>query len=353
MDRRCRTSVNALAIASALAAAVPLLSQSVVEAARAVDQASETKNLKWQVGRTAWGDPDLQGVWNNTTNTPFERPADLAGKTFLTDKEIGDRVARRRASRDSGSTPAGDPGTYNDFWRDEGITTNRTSLIVDPPDGRIPPLTPEARRREAARAAVRHTRGPSDSWEDRNRWERCLSRGLPMYPGSYNNNFQIFQIPGYVVILLEMIHEVRVVPLDGRPHGKIRQWLGDSRGRWEGDTLVIETINFVDKLDGETYLPSHRGNLFQHRGSGETLRVLERFTRIAPDQIDYSFTMDDPATFTRPWTAVIPMKPENGSIYEYACHEGNYGLVNMLKGARVQEAGGQPDLGGGSWTAGR
>lgn len=237
-----------------------------------------------------------------------------------------------------------DPGTYNDFWRDRGTGSRETALVVDPASGIIPSLTPQAKKREADRVAARQQRGDADSYLDRNRWERCLTRSLPMFPGSYNNNFQILQTPGYVVIRMEMVHDVRIIPVDGRPHGNIRTWLGDSRGRWEGATLVVDTINFNDKLDGGSIMPSHRGNMFAHRGSGETLHMIERFTRTDEDTVIYEFTMDDQATFTKSWTARMPMTKGNGEIYEYACHEGNYALVGILKGARAQEKGtGRPE----------
>ncbi len=192
--------------------------------------------------------------------------------------------------------------------------------MVDPPDGRVPPLTPDGQTRATARSARGY-----DSWEDRSLWERCITRGLPMVPGPYNNNYQILQTPGYVVILHEMIHDARIIPLDGRPHvgQNVRQWFGDSRGRWEGATLVVETTNFSDK--------------WSYRGSTEKLRLIERFTRMDNGTVKYEFTIDDPATFTKKWTAVIPMASTDELIYEYACHEGNYGMVNLLSGARVQE----------------
>ena len=304
--------------------------------------------------RTAWGDPDLQGIWNNATRTPLERPAQLADTPFLTEEEAAERAREALRRRDAPPRP-GSVGTYNAFWSDgdRGTIMTRTSLIVDPPDGRIPALTPEAQQREAARADVRRGRGEADSAPDRNRWERCLARGLPMAPGPYNNTYQIFQSPGYVAIFMEMVHDTRIIPLDDRPHGAIRTWLGDSRGRWEGDTLVVDTTSFVDALDGGRYLPSHPGALFQHRGSGETLHLVERFTRVDPETIEYEFTMNDPKTFTRPWTARVPMQKTEDLPFEYACHEGNHGMVNMLRGARANDAAGNPELGGGDWRAGR
>ncbi|MQA29960.1 MAG: hypothetical protein GEU82_08995 [Luteitalea sp.] len=340
---------ESLTVALVLAALTGVVPSEQIAAQSAKDAAGT-----WTPSKTAWGDPDLQGIWNNATSTPLERPGRFADKPVLSDEEAFALAEEARRQRDSAPRP-GDPGTYNAFWSDSdrSIVTARTSLIIDPPDGRIPALTPQARRREMARAEVRHGRGPADSHEDRNRWERCLARGLPMAPGPYNNTYRIFQVPGSVVILMEMIHDVRVIPLDGRPHGPLRRWLGDSRGRWEGNTLVVETVNFADKLDGNPHLPSHRGAMFQHSGSGETLRLVERFTRVSADTIDYEFTMDDPQTFTRPWTALVPMARTDDQLYEYACHEGNYGLANILTGARADDAAGMRNLGGGSWTAGR
>jgi hypothetical protein len=270
----------------------------------------------------------LQGTWSFATITPLERPSALAGKEVLTDEEIAElnEEAATRADR-RGATPIDDVNAaYNAFWWDRGKSIGRTSIIVDPPDGRVPPLTPEAQQREAARVAARRARGPADSWEDRNFAERCIQyRPLPRLPTGYNNNYHILQTPGHVVMLVEMIHDVRVIPLDGRPHigYNVRQWNGDSRGRWEGNTLVVETTNFSDKTN--------------FRGSGGKLHLIERFTRVDAETIDYQFTVDDPATWTRPWTGAIPLPKIEGPIYEYACHEGNYGMFGILAGARAEE----------------
>jgi hypothetical protein len=215
--------------------------------------------------------------------------------------------------------------------------------VVDPPDGRIP-MKAEAIERLVRREHARKGRGEADSWLDRNTWERCISRTLPvaMIPNLYNNNYQILQTPQHVVVLMEMIHEARIIPLDSGPHvgNGIRQWLGDSRGRWEGDTLVVETTNFNDRLDGGELQPSH---VIQtgHRGSGATLRLVERFRRINADTIDYRFTVEDPQTYSRPYTVAIPMRKADSDtrIHEYACHEGNYGMVNLLKAGRANEKG--------------
>ena len=278
--------------------------------------------------RTPWGDPDLQGTWTNSTTTPLERPDDLAGQELLTDEERTARDEERDRNREQ-TPPPGQTGAYNNFWLERGTLWTRTSPIVDPPDGKLPPLMPKEAMRRADRAGARD-RSP-DGPEDRNLYERCISRALPgaMMPGFYNHNYQIFQTPGYVVILVEMIHDARIIPLDGRLHvgQDIRQWLGDSRGRWEGDTLVVETTNF-NKVNG-------RGlTVF---GASENMRLVERFTRVDEDAIDYQFTVTDPTEYARPWTAAIPMTTLGGQLFEYACHEGNYGLENILAGARAAE----------------
>jgi len=291
----------------------------------------------WTPPRTADGHPDLRGVWTNATLTPLERPAEFRDKPALSEQDAATYEKQflqeqNRDRRDGGAET--DVGrAYNELFFDRGTklahigNSIRTSLIVDPPDGRVPALTPEAQKRAAdARAEAR--RHPADGPEDRSLQERCLSwatGGPPMLPGAYNNYYQIVQTPGYVMILVEMAHDARIIPLDGRPHldSKIREWKGDSRGHWEGDTLVVDSTNFT----GKTRL----------RGSGENLHVIERFTRVAPDTILYRFTIDDPATFTKPWSGEIPFVAAAGPIYEYACHEGNYALRDILAGARAEE----------------
>jgi hypothetical protein len=291
--------------------------------------ATDAGAAAWTAPRTAWGEPDLQGIWTNTTTTPLERPARFGGREFLTDEERAelDAQAVRNADR---QPQAGDPGAYNTFWLENGKRSARTSLVIDPPDGKLPPVTPLGKQRSEEIEQVRLR--PPDSWHDVNIYERCITRGMPgaMMPGFYNHNYQILQVPGYVVILVEMIHDVRIIPLDGRPHltPNVRQWLGDSRGRWEGNTLVVETTNFDDRV----YERRPSNAVF---GISGNLHLVERFTRVDPDTIDYQFTVTDPTTFTRPWTAAIPMSRLEGQIYEYACHEGNYGLMNILRGARV------------------
>lgn len=277
---------------------------------------------------TPWGDPDLQGQWNNQSSTPLERPTQgpLAGKATITEAEAEALYQAERASFDE-APAAGDPGTYNAFWRDDGKALTRTSLISDPPDGRIPAYTPEATKRLAAERAARSQRGRADSYSDLPSWTRCISRGWNGIGSWYSSNYQIFQSPGYVVILQELIHEARFIPLDGRPHLSPRagQWLGDSRGRWEGNTLVVETTNFDPKSS--------------FRGSSPKMKLVERYTRTDMNTIDYQFTIDDPETFTRPWTVSLPMRRQTDgiTIYEYACHEGNHAMVGILGGARAEE----------------
>jgi hypothetical protein len=288
----------------------------------------------WTSPHTADGQPDLQGVWSNSTLTPLERPAEFAGKEILTEQESADYIQRvlqqvNTDRRDGGAQT--DVGrSYNEFWRDRGndlVADRRTSLITNPSDGRVPALMPEAQKRvDESRVWMREhaTDGP----EGRSLAERCISwttAGPPMLPGPYNNDLQILQGPGYVVILNEMIHDARLIPLDGRPHVEhsIRAWMGDSRGHWEGNTLVVDTTNFI----GE----------YSFRGSDANLHLIERFTRMSPDVIQYEFTVDDPTAFTQPWSARIPLNKAAGPVYEYACHEGNYAMTDILAGARASE----------------
>jgi hypothetical protein len=290
--------------------------------------------------RTPWGEPDLQGTFSNRTITPFERPANVNGREYFT-REEAEELEKRAAEQggDEGRTKGtrGDvERAYNDFWWDRGtkVTSLRTSLVIDPPDGRVPPLTEEARKRaaeEGKRPAYRGAgaaggRGTS-SWLDRSFFERCITRGMPgaMSPTAYNNNYRITQSPGVVAIQIEMLGGTRVIPTDGRKHlnTSIRQLLGDSVGRWEGDTLVVETTNFTDKI--------------LYRGAAENLHLVERFTRVGPNEIDYRVTISDPTTFTRPWTIAVPYVDIGEDLFEYACHEGNYGMEGILSGAREDE----------------
>ena len=302
--------------------------------------------------RTAWGQPDLQGVWDFRTITPMERPTGRADQTFLTDEEaanlgqeavdrdvtLANRPAQRTKVDPTGNVDRGAdgaPGSYNQFWFDRGtsvITTQRTSLVVDPPDGRIPPLTPSAERHRAALAEAREGTGPHEptpgGWvEDlgsNGLQARCITgfnSGPPMTPGGYNNNFQLFQTPDTVVIFNEMNHNARVVSLIGQPHLGLRQWAGDSRGYWDGDTLVVETANFL------------RETSFMRGGSTAALQLTERFTRESTDVLVYEVTVNDPETWTLPWTYQLPMRRNPNPVYEYACHEGNFSMAVILAGA--------------------
>jgi hypothetical protein len=291
--------------------------------------------LSAQTGsRTQDGQPDLQGIWNFSSLTPLERPAQFAGKAVLTDEEAAlferQTLERTNADRRRETADADVAQAYNDAWYDRGtkvVGTRRSSLIIEPPDGRIPALTGEGQARAAARAQGRQRRGPADGPEDRSLAERCLlfNAGPPLLPGPYNNNLQIVQTRDYVAIANEMIHDVRIVPLDGRPHlpSSLRRWQGDPRGHWEGDTLVVDTTNFSDRTS--------------FRGADENLHLVERFRRTDARTIDYTFTIDDPTVFSRPWTVALPLVRSDGPIYEYACHEANYAMLGILRGARAGE----------------
>jgi len=285
--------------------------------------AAQVTDGSLSVPQTSWGAPDLQGVWTNSTTTPLERPQEWNDHASLTVEEVAEIDAQAEGRNDR-PPRAGDPGTYNEFWWDRGRSLSRTSLIVDSPDGRMPALTNVGRARGDFRQSV-------DSWEDRNLAERCVTRGAPKRPGGYNNNFQILQTSDYIAIVQEMIHEVRVIPLDERPpvDDAIRLWMGDSRGRWEGDTLVVETTNYDDRIVANSF------NCCGRAGVG--LRLTERFRLVNSDTIDYEYTVDDSTIYTQPWTVGLPMTRIAGPLYEYACHEGNYGLENILRGSRIEE----------------
>ena len=274
---------------------------------------------------------DLEGIWTNGTLTPFERPREFAGKPFFTPEEAR---AFEKEVHERNNADHRDPNSeadlaigYNDFWWDRGTkvaSTLRTSIVVDPPDGRIPPLTPEAQKKAAARAEARRLH-PSDGPEDLSLADRCIARpGPPMVPAGYNNNHRIVQTPEQILIFSEMMHDARIIHLDSRPHlpKNVHQWCGDSRGRWEGNTLVVETTNFTDRTN--------------FRGSGENMRLTERFTRLDAVTLLYQFTIDDPQSFVKPWSGEIPLKKVQGPIFEYACHEGNYSIVNTLTAARAE-----------------
>jgi hypothetical protein len=289
-------------------------------------------------GRLPWGDPDLQGTWTNATLTPLQRPLELGTKEFYTAEENA-AFAKQRIEQTNADRPPrpGDVGAYNDAFFERGkggVKSRRTSLVVDPPTGRLPALSPEAQRRVDARLKAAET-SPADSWQDRWLTERCILFGatVPMLPEPYNNNYRIEQSPGYVTILVEMNHDVRVIPLDGRAHvsPKVTQWIGDSRGHWEGDTLVVETRNL--KFNHQ----SRFGVGYLNGASDENLRVVERFTRADGNTLTYRATVEDPTVFSRPWTVEVPMDRTDGAIYEVACHEGNYGMANILSGHRAED----------------
>ena len=291
---------------------------------------SEVERAPYESPRTPWGAPDMQGIWtlNDAHGIPFERADEDAGKTLLTEDEA---LARRERA-----TLRGIWG-YDREWRDTALGFVKTSpsrqvaVIIDPPDGKLPPMMPEARERVPIMLAERRAvELAAENPEDLGSWERCATRGLPalMVPNGYNNGVQIVQGPGYVAVTKEMIHETRIIPTDGRDHlgEDLTLWLGDSVGRWEGDTLVVEVTNFNGKADS-------------FRGASANMRLTERFTRVSDDTVEYEFTVDDPTVWTRPWTGMLPMKRDDGQyeLVEYACHEGNYGMFNMLSGARAKE----------------
>jgi hypothetical protein len=291
----------------------------------AAGQPREGTSEEWTLSRTSWGDPNLQGDWSFATITPLERPTQHSGRERLTDEEVAalNLDALTRADR---PPPPGDPWAYNAFWFDRGESTGRTALIVDPPDGRIP-FRPEGRHRRDTRRELlgRPAYGP----EDRSPGERCVHHtkaGPPMSAGGYNNNLRLLQTPGYVVVWTEQIHDARIIPMDGRPTiaPAIKQWMGDSRGHWDGDTLVVETGNFNGKAG--------------YQGSAERLSLVERFTRTDATTLHYEYRVTDASSYASSWTAAIDMKPVEGDLYEFACHEGNYGMTGILAGARADEA---------------
>ena len=285
--------------------------------------------------RTSDGQPDLQGYWSNTAYTPLQRPNNVT-KALFTKEEAEEMIRKAAADENEQTVPGTIPDVHYDFTQfgldrsQSALTLDlRTSLIVDPPEGRLPPLSAEGQRRATERAEARKKMGgPFDAAQNQSLSVRCINMdrdGPPMLAGAYNNNYQIVQVPGFVLIIVEMLHDVRIIPIDKRPPlpENIRQMTGSSRGRWEGETLVIETTNFTNRT------------AFQ--GSSEKMRLTERFTRVADDSLRYQFTVEDPSTWTRPWSAEVPWKKSIGPIFEHACHEGNYGLANTLAGARAEE----------------
>jgi hypothetical protein len=316
-----------------------IMSMTTAIAARAADS--------YVAPRTEYGDPDLRGVWNFSSDTPLERPARFKDRAFMTREEWDashqQRRDRAQENESSGRGLNNSPvGGYNEFWTESLAQSPnlRTSLIIDPPDGRLPPLQPGVKTQNGGlgpdvpgERPVRFRVGgiAKDGPEDRGLSERCLvgfNSGPPFMPSSYNNNVQILQANDTVVIMTEMIHDARVVKLDKRPplDPALVQWSGESRGHWEGNTLVVETRNFTNKIQS-----------FRGAGTGATLHLIERFTRVGADRVDYQFTIDDPTILTRPVTALVPMVRADGPLFEYACHEGNYGLANVLSGERAAE----------------
>ncbi len=286
--------------------------------------------------KTVWGDPQIAGVYTNNDESliPFERPAQFEGRRLedFTEAELDklrDDRSEQRIEADRNRAEFRSPI----HWFENMFPNNsRAWLVTDPPDGHVPPLTDEARRRNAARAAAQAGKGPADSAGDRSLYDRCITRGLPgsMMPAIYGNAYEILQGPGYVAIQYEMVHETRVIPLDGKPHpsSKIKMYMGDARGHWEGNTLVVETTNFTDKTP--------------YRGSSEFVKMTERFKPVAPDTVEWSITFDDPHTWTRPWTFAMNLSKKDDSQrpFEYACNEGNYGMVGILNAARSEEKAG-------------
>jgi len=337
-----KTRILAPMGAVALTIAAGLIArESPAEEPQSAAKQATAADKNWTPPRTPDGRPDLQGVWDYRTIAPLERPPELGTKEFFTAEEAAkfESEENQRQNRDlidpevgGLNYPPGGVIPYNEFWYDRGnkLGSRRTSLIVDPPDGRLPPWTSEGQKVAELRAArsrddqLGHPH--ADSWEDRPLQERCLiglNAGPPMTPGAYNNNVQLLQTPGYVVILNEMVHSARIVPMDGRAHGNIRQWKGDSRGHWEGDTLVVDTINFKRETNVA--------------GTSANTHLIERFTRTGPDTLAYEFTVDDSTMWTKPWKAVVPMLKSDEPIYEYACHEGNYAMRSILAGARAAD----------------
>lgn len=340
MPFRNFTFIGVVALVQAL---VP--GQSIAQSTNAT--VAKTGAQTWTAPRTPDGQPDLQGVWANNNATPLERPKELKGRAYLTDQEVaalkkkahelfddgnsdaafGDSVftsvlANVRGTKSGFKSTDGGTGDYSSVWLVERNFDSRTSLITDPPDGRLPDVTAEGQKRQAAVAATRGRlpEGP----EDRSLSERCITFGAPRLGAGYNSYYQIVQSRDSVAILMETIHDARIIPLDGRPHvpSTVHEWLGDSRGHWEGDTLVVDTTNY-------------RAGAFMN--ASEKLHVVERFTRNGPEKLKYEVTIDDPGTWTRPWSVMIPLSHSRDAIFEYACHEGNLGMVGILGGARAEE----------------
>jgi hypothetical protein len=346
-----RDRLPALAVLFALTISALWFTSSVVAAQGPAAVASAGRSIAvqdWTPPRTAWGDPDLQGIWStdDSIGVPIQRPDRFGNRLFLTDEEIAERAKRnaqlRQQALEETVAPAALGGPANtgppSHWGEQGTRTARqTSLIVDPEDGKIPPLIPEAQRRSAGRDTGSFGSGPFNGPEDLTNFDRCISRSVvgSLIARPYGNGLQIVQSPGLVAIRHEMIHDTRIIPLDNRPHLglSIRQYMGDSRGRFEDNVLVVETTNLTDKTS-----IGLNGNGLRHT---EAMRLVERFTRVDADTIQYEVTIDDPKTYARPWKMTFPLTTQSGDyqVFEYACHEGNYGMMNILSAARAEEKG--------------
>jgi hypothetical protein len=325
--------------AAALVVSIPLSSRPLAGQSAAAAKAGAASGVrKTATFRTPWGDPDLEGIWTGSTITPLERPAKLAGRKYLTETEAAELEKQALADQVDRPPRAGDPGTYNQVWFDPSskvLPDRRTSLIVDPPDGRIP-YTPEgAKAQEAARLSYGH--GDYSTWLGMDTGERCITDGPPIYFSGYNNNYQIVQSRGYVSILHELYRELRVIPVNGQPASKLAAIDGNPSGHWDGDTLVVESVHFRE-IPGSRWADAWRA-------VRPSTRLVERFRRVDEHTLDYQFTWEDPVMFARPWTASFPLTNDqrsrgvtSGQLYEYACHEANYALVNVLRGARLAEA---------------
>ena len=332
---RCRSVWSLLASHGTLAAVIVATPLMVVSASGQTAKATAQPAKTYVAPRTPWGDPDLQGSFSNLSEdgTPLERPDRFAGRRLEDIKGEELAAIKRETQQRTIANFAGPLHAPEHWWQDDLnlVKGSQAWFIVDPPDGKIPPLTAQAKERAASRAEAKRKsgRGPADSWEDRSLYDRCITRGLPgsMMPAIYGNSYDIVQAPGYVAIRYEMIPEARVIPLDNRPHvgSQVRSYMGDARGHWEGDTLVVETANFREES-------AYRG------ANAATMRLIERFTRVAPDKVRWVVTVDDPETWTQPWTFAMPLTMDDSQpVLEYGCHEGNLGLRNILKAARAEE----------------
>ncbi|MBZ5606682.1 MAG: hypothetical protein LAP38_00370 [Acidobacteriia bacterium] len=340
MNHRFLVPVTAL-FATASLAPLHVAAQTLLAAEKRPAASKASSDGAW-TKRTSDGQPDLQGVWSGATITPFERPVALGNKAFLTDEEAARMEEQARQNRVDRPPRDGDVGDYNKLWMDSGtkvVKTHQTSLVVEPPDGRVPLTKAAEAKRDYARAHE------SDSYEYMSVWDRCITRGVPagMFPAGYNNAYQIIQTPGFVMIMSEMIHNARIIPVDGSPHppANVRFWDGDSRGHWEGDTLVVDTTNYNNK--GWIATSAATGRV-KGVSQSEALHVVERFTRTDADTINYEVTIEDPNMYTRPWKVALPLARDDGyRIYEYACHEGNEAVELILKGGRAKDQAARAD----------